>query len=194
MAKTKRKIFLHVCCASCLAYSFKVLQADSFKVIGFFYNPNIHGQAEYRRRLADTQALSTKLGIELIVPPYNIQDFFQPILPFQDKNSLKYINDVDRFRRKRCKICYDIRLRSTVVEAKKRRLKYFSSTLLVSPFRNHQEIIEQSMNLAIENKINFYYRDFRKGYWQGRNIARVNNFYLPSYCGCSDSLEEKILE
>lgn len=194
MAKTKRKILLHICCASCLAYSFKILQAENFKIIGFFYNPNIHGQAEYKRRLRDVSTLATQLGIELIIPAYSIQDFFQPLFPYQDKKSLKYISDPTRLHRKRCTLCYDLRLRATASETKKKRLKYFSTTLLVSPFRNHTEIVEQATDLAVIMKLHFFYRDFRKGYWQGRNFSRANNFYLPSYCGCTDSIEEKILE
>jgi hypothetical protein len=192
--KKKRKILLHVCCASCLFYAFKVLNDEGFEVVGFFYNPNIHGRSEYEKRLKDVVTLSTKLGIELITPAYDVQEFFADILPYQNKKSLKYISDPDRFKRKRCLICYDNRLKLTIAEAKSRRIKYFSTTLLVSPFKNHQQIIELSMNLGLEKKINFFYRDFRKGYWQGRNLAKTQKFHLPSYCGCVYSSEEKILE
>lgn len=185
---------LHICCAPCLYASYNVLEAENFEVIGFFYNPNIHGRSEYEKRLKDVSSLASKLKIELITPPYNIQEFFKPILPFQNKQSIKFISDMTRFNKKRCHICYDIRLQATVKEAKIRRLKYYSSTLLVSPFRNHSEIVELAMDLGMEKKINYFYRDFRKGYYKGRNLAKAQNFHLPSYCGCTFSIEEKILE
>lgn len=194
MPKTRRKILLHVCCASCLAYSYKILRAEDFEVIAFFYNPNIHGRVEYDKRLKDVVSVCSKLGLELITPPYNIQDFFEEILPYQNQKSLKYISDPARFKRKRCSLCQLLRLNSTVAEAKKKHLKYFTSTMLVSPFRNHTELIDQSIDLSLNRNINFFYRDFRKGYWEGRNFSRANQLHLPSYCGCTYSIEEKILE
>jgi hypothetical protein len=193
-SKPKRKILLHICCAPCLYYSYKVLEEEGFEIIGFFYNPNIHGRSEYERRLKDVANLASKLKIELITPAYNIQDFFQPILPYQNKQSLKYISDPTRFKKKRCRICYSLRLQAVAKEAKSRRLKYFSSTLLVSPFRNHSEIVELAMDLGLEKKLSFFYRDFRKGYYKGRNLAKVGNYHLPGYCGCTFSIEEKLLE
>lgn len=194
MSKPKRKILLHVCCASCLVYIYKVLAEENFEVIAFFYNPNIHGRSEYEKRLKDVVTVCSQLGIELITPPYNIQDFFDPILPYQNQKSLKYISDPTRFKRKRCSVCQQLRLEATVNEAKKRRIKYFSTSLLVSPFRNHAEIIDQSIDLSLTRKINFFYRDFRKGYFLGRNFTKVNKLHLASYCGCTYSIEEKILE
>lgn len=192
--KPKRKILLHICCASCLYYSYKILEAEGFNIIGLFYNPNIHGRSEYEKRLSDVSDLSSKLGIELITPPYQIREFFEIILPFQSRSSIKYISDPERFKRKRCQVCYDLRLQMAANEAKKHRLKYFSSTLLVSPFRNHPQIVELAMDIALDKKLTFFYRDLRKGYWQGRNFAKNNSYHQPSYCGCTFSLDERILE
>jgi len=194
MAKSKRKILLHVCCAACLAYSYKILSAEGFEVIAFFYNPNIHGRSEYDKRLKDVVSTCDKLSVKLIIPKYDIQEFFEEIFPYQQQKSLKYVSDPERFKKKRCTLCQNLRLSMTVSEAKKKRFHYFSSTLLVSPFRNHSEIINQAIDLSLNRNIKFFYRDFRKGYFLGRNYSRANKLHLPRYCGCVDSLEERILE
>jgi predicted adenine nucleotide alpha hydrolase (AANH) superfamily ATPase len=191
---SRKKILLHVCCASCLSYSYKILSAEGFEVIAFFYNPNIHGRSEYEKRRKDVESTCEKLGIEMITPPYSPQEFFDEILPYQTQKSLKYISDPARFKKKRCTLCQNLRLSMLVSEAKKRRLHYFSSTLLVSPFRNHPEIIDQAIDLSLNRNIKFFYRDFRKGYWEGRNYARANKLEVPGYCGCTFSIEERILE
>ena len=45
------RILLHICCAPCLAYPLKSLREEGIYVDGFFYNPNIHPYAEFKKRL-----------------------------------------------------------------------------------------------------------------------------------------------
>jgi predicted adenine nucleotide alpha hydrolase (AANH) superfamily ATPase len=85
-------------------------------------------------------------------------------------------------------------IQKTVEQAKKRKLRYFSTTLLCSPYKNHDEIIEISNERALDYDVNFYYQDFRKGYWSGRNYARNHNVYIPRFCGCVESFKERRLE
>ena len=194
MATKKRKILVHVCCAACASYAFSEIDKDNFQIIAYFYNPETHGLSEYKKRLHDVELLCQDRGIELIVPEYNVQDFFSMILPFQDKNSIKYITDKSRYRRKRCQLCLSLLVGNTAETAKKMRIKYFSTTLLGSPYKDHNEIWDQGLQNENKFKINFYYKDFRKGYWNGRNYARSHNLSIPSYCGCNDSVEEGRLE
>jgi hypothetical protein len=81
-----------------------------------------------------------------------------------------------------------------VAKTKTLRYKFFTTTLLCSPYRDHDEISNLALENAVIHKINFYYKDFRKGYWTGRNFARTHGIMIPKYCGCNDSLEEGILE
>ena len=190
----KRKILLHICCAACASYVLSELEKESFIVTGFFYNPEVHGRAEYRRRLADVEKLCRERKVELITPEYDIQEFLAPLMPYQDAHSIKYISDKKRYRRKRCQFCIQNIASRTILQTKELKLKNFSTTMLCSPYRDHDEIWDKSLEFATQKKLNFFYKDFRKGYWNGRNYARSHDIMIPRYCGCADSLDEGRLE
>lgn len=190
----KTRILVHICCAACASYVFSELEKEKFNIIGFFYNPEVHGLAEYKRRLADVKTLCEEKGIELIVPEYDVAEFFSLLMPYQDKNSIKFITDKDRYRRRRCQVCVSLLLKKTSIEAKKRRIGKITTTMLCSPFRNHNEIWNTGEDICTLKKPAFCYKDFRKGYWNGRNFARTHNYNIAKYCGCSESLEEGQLE
>lgn len=193
-AKLKRKILVHACCMGCFFSFYKNLKDNNFEPIIIFYNPNIHGKSEYLGRLNDLENFALENGIEIIVPKYQISEYFEPIFPYQNKKSLKFISDPDRYKRKRCLLCCQTRLAHTVQSARRGRYKYFTSTLLASPFRNHIEILEIASELANNYRKEFYYYDFRKNYWQGRHHLRAHKLKMPGYCGCVDSIDENILE
>lgn len=194
MPSQKRKILVHTCCAPCASYVFSELEKENFEIIGYFYNPEIHGRAEYKKRLADLEQLCAIKKLKLIVPEYNMQEFLEILAPFQDAKSIKYISDKKRYRRKRCQLCTSLLINNLIKNTKKLHLKNMTTTMLCSPYRDHNEIWDRGLELATQNNINFYYKDFRKGYWTGRNYARTNKLLIPSYCGCSESLDEGRLE
>ena len=194
MPVKKHKILVHVCCAACASYVFSELEKDDLEIVPYFYHPEVHGGAEYRRRLQDVEQLCQDRSIKLLVPEYDIQDFFSLLLPYQDKNSIKYISDKKRYRRKRCQLCVALLLQRAVEQTKKIKLKNFTTTMLCSPYRDHDEIWDKGLELSTQNRINFFYKDFRKGYWNGRNFARAHNLTVATYCGCNESLEEGRLE
>lgn len=189
-----KKLLLHTCCASCLSYAYKRLSANNYLPIVYFYNPQISDKIEFLNRLKYVQEFATKNNLLMVIPEYDKIDFDSPISPWLDKKSIKYISDKNRFRRKRCEFCYQLRIEKTISEAKKRRLKYFSTTLLTSPYQDHEFIDFFASELSKKNQIDFYYDDWRKGYWQGRNFAKNQKYNTPSFCGCSFSIVEKMLE
>lgn len=194
MPAKKSKILVHVCCAACASYVFSDLLKENFEIVAYFYHPEVHGGAEYKRRLRDVEKLCLDKNISLITPKYDIQDFFSLLLPYQDKNSIKYITDKKRYRRKRCQLCVALLLQRGVEETRRLKIGNFTTSMLCSPYRDHDEIWDKGLELSTQNKINFYYKDFRKGYWNGRNFARSHNMAPPTYCGCNESLEEGRLE
>jgi hypothetical protein len=194
MSSKKNKILLHICCAACGSYVMSELEKDGYEIIAFFYNPGTHGLSEYRKRLVDVKALCLEKNIELLVPEYNVGDFFSLLLPFQDKSSIKYIADKARYRRRRCHTCISLLIDKTIGAAKELCITEISTTMLCSPFRNHDEIWNTGVDIASVKGLQFLYRDFRKGYWNGRNFARTHKYGIPKYCGCSESLEEGLLE
>ncbi len=189
-----KKLLLHTCCIACLSYTHKRLTANGFTPVIFYYNPQTESKLEYLNRLKYIQEFANKNNLSIIIPEYEKSEFDKPIAPWLDKKSIKYISDKNRFRRKRCEFCYQLRIEKTVSEAKKRQIKHFSTTLLTSPYQDHEFIDFFASELSKKNQIDFYYEDWRKGYWQGRNFAKNQKFNIPSFCGCSFSIVEKMLE
>ena len=67
----------------------------------------------------------------------------------------------------------------------------FTTTLLVSPHQDHDEIRRIGEEIARDIGVEFLYRDFRPGHREGGTIARAWNLYHQNYCGCLFSEEER---
>ncbi len=67
----------------------------------------------------------------------------------------------------------------------------FSTTLLVSPYQQHDVIKELAEQLAKKYEIDFVYRDFRVGFREGQAKARELGLYMQKYCGCVFSEEDR---
>jgi len=67
----------------------------------------------------------------------------------------------------------------------------FSTTLLVSPYQNHELLKEIGEQLGKKYGIEFVYRDFRVGFREGQAKARELGLYMQKYCGCIFSEEDR---
>ena len=74
--------------------------------------------------------------------------------------------------------------------AKEKGFDYFSTTLLVSPYQQHDVIIKTCEDKARKYGVKFYYHDFREGFRKGQQMARDIGLYRQKYCGCIFSLDE----
>lgn len=189
-----KNVFLHICCAACASYVVSDLRKEDYEITGFFYHPEIKDKAEYKKRLKDVQQFCQEKEIELVVPEHKNGDFAERIAPFKDKGSIKYITDKDRYRRRRCHTCILLILSATFSTAKEMKFKEACTSMLCSPFRDHDEIWNIGDYIASQQKLTFSYKDFRKGYWTGRNFARNHGLNIPKFCGCDESLKEGLLE
>jgi len=189
-----RKILVHTCCAPCLSHIAQQLEKAGFQPVVYFYNPQLFSGEEYEKRLNDIQAFCKEKGLAVTAPQFAKEEFDSLVDVYKDKDSIKYISDKDRYQRRRCNICNSLVIQKTIEQARKERIKFFTTTLLCSPYKNHEEILEVSNEKALDYRMNFYYQDFRKGYWMGRNYARNHRYYAPGYCGCEESIKERRLE
>jgi predicted adenine nucleotide alpha hydrolase (AANH) superfamily ATPase len=174
-----KKILMHICCAPCAVFPIKYLKANhpEYAVYGYFYNPNIHPYQEFARRLETLKNFSPIADFELITnESYGLEYFLDEV-----------INDKEN----RCNICYEMRLKSTAALAKKEGFDAFTTTLLISPYQNHERIIETAEKIAQEEKIKFCYFDFRAGWQEGVDISRELKMYRQPYCGCIFSEMER---
>lgn len=165
------KLVLHTCCAPCLIYPLERLEEKSFEVIGFFYNPNIHPVFEYDNRKQAVIDFSKKNNIDVISPEYAPWQFFRVV-------NLK--EDIPG----RCSLCWTLRLKTTANLAKDKGIKYFSTTLLVSPYQDQELLKKIGNEIAEKEGLEFYYEDFRKGFHRAHDQAKADGIYCQKYCGC----------
>ena len=178
------KILIHTCCTTCLAgvinqllkTSSEVKGKDTYSLISYFYNPNIHPKKEYEKRLADVKIYCNKLNIPLIIGEYDKNRWFKIIkgLETEPENG------------QRCIKCYTMRLEQTVKIAKDRGFKIFTTTLTISPHKKAEIINPIGQKIAQKHSVKFYKADFKKndGFKIACEIARHEKFYKQNYCGC----------
>jgi predicted adenine nucleotide alpha hydrolase (AANH) superfamily ATPase len=71
-----KKLLLHSCCGPCSSGVIGQV-ANDFEVTIFFYNPNIHPEDEYYKRLEAQQIIVDKMNseygynVKLVEAPYN---------------------------------------------------------------------------------------------------------------------------
>jgi len=170
------KILIHICCAPCLIHPLEVLKLKGFEVTGLFFNPNIHCFLEYGRRKDALSVLNP--GIEIVHTEYSPQDFFRAI---------NFKEDVPV----RCGICWRLRLKRTARVAALKGFKYFSTTLLVSPYQDHEMLKRIAAEVSKEEGVEFYYADFRPGFKKAMEEAKSKGIYTQKYCGCIYSQIER---
>ena len=169
------KLLLHTCCAPCSVYCIQKLRKDNIEPVIYWYNPNIHPYMEYKARRDTLKEYTKSIGVEAIFEEnYGLREFCKNV-----------INDIDN----RCQYCYRTRLEKTVQYAKENGYDAFCTTLLISPYQNHEKLKQTGEELEKEYGIHFYYQDFREGFRQGQNEARELGLYMQKYCGCIFSEE-----
>lgn len=169
------KLLLHTCCAPCSVYCIQKLRKDNIEPVIYWYNPNIHPYMEYKARRDTLKEYTKSIGVEAIFEEnYGLREFCKNV-----------IDDLDN----RCQYCYRMRLERTVQYAKENGYDAFCTTLLISPYQNHEKLKQTGEELEKEYGIHFYYQDFRGGFRQGQNEARELGLYMQKYCGCIFSEE-----
>jgi len=171
-------ILLHICCAPCSLYTIDKLKQDGHDVQGFFYNPNIYPSAEYKLRRQAVADMAKRLNVDVT---------------YKDDNA-RAIQELPKQKPSRCNGCWRMRLRETLKTAKQESFDAFSTTLLISPYQNHDEIRVIGNELGKEKRIDFYYDDFRAGFRKSQEMAKEQGVYRQKYCGCSFSMEERDLK
>lgn len=175
-----KKIILQACCAPCASYPIIKLKEDSFIPVVFFYNPNIYPLKEYEIRRDELKNYCSKIGIEFFEGEYETNLFYEKIKGLENEPE----------KGSRCSICFNLRLEETAKFALSQGIDCFTTTLSVSPHKNSLQIFEQGNLIAKKYGINFLEYNFKKndGFKKSRLIAKENNMYAQSYCGCEFSI------
>ncbi len=181
------KLLLHSCCGPCSSYVLSYL-SNYFDITVYYYNPNIHPENEYKKRLNEQIRLVNEgfCKIKVIDEVYNPDDYFKEIKG----------HEKDKEGEERCHICYRLRMEKCAKYAREHNFDYFTTTLSVSPYKNAKVLNE--IGYALEKKYNIKYlcADFKKkdGYKTSIILSKKYNLYRQDYCGCVYSKIDKMEE
>lgn len=162
-------------------YCIESLRNENIEPVLYWYNPNIHPFKEYEARRDTLIDYSKSTGAKLIVEDvYGLDDFCR--------------NVSDKLENRCTSYCYPVRLRKTFEYAKNNGFDKVSTTLLYSIYQNHTFIKKYCEKLSEEYGIDFLYRDFRVGFWEGHDKAIEAGLYMQKYCGCIFSEEDRYVK
>ena len=168
---------LHCCCAPCAVRCIEDLRGEGIEPTAYWYNPTIHPYQEYKARRDTLVSYAPTIDMALVVDEdYGLRPFVQAVA-----------NDIDH----RCRYCYACRLDRTARYAAENGFDSFSTTLLISPYQDHELIRELGEVMANKYGVSFLYRDFRPGFRDGHEKAKALGFYMQKYCGCIFSEEDR---
>ena len=190
-------LLVHTCCAGCLLNISETLKLEgngAFRLIAYWYNPNIHPSREYLKRRDALVSFSCEKRIPLILSEdYSIEEFFQCTLLWEMMEN-KETGGKDRDlegSRLRCEECYRLRLERTAELARQLNIPSFTTTLLTSPYQDHLLIRSVGEDVGAGKGTVFLYRDFRKGFKKYNEEYKKTGLYHQNYCGCLFSERER---
>ena len=171
-------MLVHICCSVDSHFFLQKLREDfpNERLVGFFYDPNIHPYSEYRLRLLDVQRSCDRLGIELIEGEYDFETWMKAVKGYEEELE----------KGVRCEICFDRRFEVSAKKAREIGEKRMTTTLLVSPKKSQEQLKRTGERFADDYGVEFVYVDYRsKGGTQlQQQISKAEKLYRQDYCGC----------
>jgi predicted adenine nucleotide alpha hydrolase (AANH) superfamily ATPase len=179
-------MIVHICCSVDSHFFLESLRRDfpDEKLIGFFYDPNIQPYSEYQLRLLDVRRSCKLLDVPLIEGNYNYEEWLK-------KRVRGFENEPEKGNR--CKICFDDRLEKTVDKAVELGEKSFTTSLLVSPKKSRERLLEIGKRLEESRGVEFIFQNYlaNGGTQRQSEVVKKNNLYRQDYCGCIFALKDQ---
>jgi len=190
---SKPKLLLHVCCGTCGSWVPRRLSHD-YEVTLFYFNPNIHPEEEYQRRLEGARLMADELGLELIEGEYDPEAWFRFVLhegmtdvSLSNDDKLTFVSPTKEPEGgTRCQLCFEHRLRATAEYARDNGFDCFATTLTVGRRKKASDVNPVGKRIASEVGIKFLDRDFKKAGGEDLSQIRAHELgvYRQEYCGC----------
>lgn len=172
------KLLMHTCCAPCSVYCIDELEKENIKPTLYWYNPNIHPYTEYKSRRDCLKDYAKSLNLDAIID--------------EDYGLDKFCTEAVKDLKNRCtNYCYPVRIEQTCKFAKENEFDTVTTTLLYSIYQNHEFIKKYMEETCAKYGLNFLYKDFRVGFWEGHQKAHDLGLYMQKYCGCIFSEEDR---
>ncbi|RAX58620.1 hypothetical protein CCZ01_02205 [Helicobacter monodelphidis] len=185
MQNVSQSILVHICCSVDSHHFLSELKKlyPTTKIIGYFYNPNIHPFEEYTLRLLDVERSCNLLDIELIDEEYDFNHWLVQTKGYEDAPE----------KGERCEICFSVRLHKTAKKAKQLNLKFISTTLLTSPMKPQEELFALGEKISTQYNLGFISLDTRSsgGTQRQQALAKEAKLYRQNYCGCLYALTKQ---
>lgn len=177
-----KKLLLHVCCGTCGAWLPRRLAHD-WDVDLFYFNPNIHPEEEYVKRLDSVREMASELGLKLIEGEYDPKAWFEAVIRSGVTSGRM---SEEREGGTRCDLCFKYRLGKTARYASENGYKAFASTLTVGRRKPAAKVNPIGLAVAREWGIEFVDGDWKRGGGEDLSqlLAREHNVYRQEYCGC----------
>jgi len=184
----KRAIVLHVCCGPCATYP-AVFLANEYRIIGYFYNPNIFPYAEWLKRFLAFKKFCENSDA--------IADYF-PQNPLSGKEygdeHQRYLEAIKGSEDEpeggaRCLACFRLRLEESARFVKELGMEIFTTTLTIGRNKRPEAINPIGNAAAKRYSLKFFEADWKKqdGIKRACEIARGHGLYRQNYCGCEFS-------
>ena len=178
-------MLVHICCSVDSHYFLQKLQEDypNEKLVGFFYDPNIHPYSEYKLRLLDVKRSCDMLGIELIEGEYDYKGWIKAVKGLENEPE----------KGARCSVCFDNRFEASAKKAQNIAEKVYTSTLLTSPKKSLKQLEDSGKEIGKKYGVEFIAPDYRKnnGTQQQNILAKKDALYRQDYCGCMFALNKQ---
>lgn len=174
------KVVLHICCGVCAAGAVTALVEEGHQVTGYFYNPNIYPEEEYKLRLQTAREVAEKFSIPLVTAPYDTGRWRE--------QCDEYASEPEGGQR--CELCFRLRLDHTCRYMLDNGFDAFTTTLTISPHKSAAVVNRVGLELGGES---FLARDFKKkdGFKRAIETAKQWGLYRQDYCGCIYSMMER---
>jgi predicted adenine nucleotide alpha hydrolase (AANH) superfamily ATPase len=185
--------------------------APHFNISLYYYNPNIHGEGEYRKRFQALSGLVKNFqrrpgatSIELYDEASHEGEYYDAV---RTRKEVALQKEAEGGRR--CERCYRFRLERSFAYALDNGFDWVCSTLTISPHKDAQVI--NALGAELEKKYyDLWYNldddapskglhaprwlasDFKKegGYQRSVELSKEYGLYRQDFCGCEYSLAE----
>lgn len=179
-------LLLHACCGPCSSYVLEYLM-NYFDITIYYYNPNIHPEQEYTRRLNELKTFLPKFDKDkktcLYEENYNPEEFFKAV-----NTEIEVELKTEPEKGERCRRCYQFRLEKAYEYAVNNKFDWFTTTLSISPFKDAYKINAIGKELESRNSTGpeFLTSDFKKkgGFKRSLELSEEYGLYRQDYCGC----------
>jgi len=169
------QILLHICCGPCGTSVIERLH-DTYRIHGYFFNPNIQPEDEYNRRLESACDVADYFGIPMTIADYDTGQYEEAVSGYEQEPE----------NGARCLLCYRLRLEETARFARDNGFSIFASTLTLGPQKRASVINPIGHEIAGKYGLRFIDGDWKKqdGFKRSLELSRTLKLYRQKYCGC----------